>query len=53
MQHRRGSFTAQLANEWVTILMQKWEDAGNNLEDLVIVSDNAHCHSKLERVICR
>lgn len=51
MQHRRGSFTAQLANEWVTILMQKWEDAGNNLEDLVIVSDNAPCHSKLERVI--
>lgn len=51
MERRRGSFTAQLANAWVTRLMQQWQDIGNELEDLVIVSDNAPCHSNLETVI--
>lgn len=51
MERRRGSFTAQLANAWVRGLLQQWTDMGNQLADLVIVCDNAPCHSSLEAVI--
>lgn len=51
MERRRGSFTALLANEWIQRLMRTWEELGNRLSDLVIVCDNAPCHSRLEVVI--
>ena len=51
MDRRRGSFTAQAANEWVTSLFQRWREIGNQLIDLVIVVDNAPCHRTLETVI--
>lgn len=50
MERRRGSFTAELANAWVTSLLQRWQNLGNQLDDLVIVCDNAPCHSRLETV---
>lgn len=50
MERRRGSFTAELANAWVASLLQRWQNLGNQLEDLVIVCDNAPCHSRLETV---
>lgn len=51
MERRRGSFTSVLANAWVRRLLQQWEDMGNQLADLIIVCDNAPCHSTLETVI--
>lgn len=50
MERRRDSFTALLANEWIQRLMNTWEELGNRLSDLVIVCDNAPCHSRLEVV---
>lgn len=50
MDTRRGSFTADLANNWVQSLIEEWTQSGNQLADLVIVVDNAPCHSRLEQV---
>lgn len=50
MERRRGSFTAELANAWVASLLHRWQNLGNQLDDLVIVCDNAPCHSRLETV---
>jgi hypothetical protein len=50
MERRRGSFTANLAHTWATSLLQHWQEMGNQLADLVIVCDNAPCHSRLEAV---
>ena len=51
MEHRRGSFKAEVANVWVEGLLQRWVEMGNPLEDLVVVCDNAPCHSRLENVV--
>lgn len=50
LDRRRGSFKADSANEWVQRLLSRWEDSGNQLSDLVVVCDNAPCHSRLERI---
>lgn len=50
IERRRGSFNSQAANRWLESLMISWENAGNRLHDLVIVCDNAPCHSRLEEV---
>lgn len=50
MERRRGSFTANLAYNWAITLLQHWQEMGNQLVDLVIVCDNAPCHSRLEEV---
>ncbi|XP_046803550.1 uncharacterized protein LOC124419134 [Lucilia cuprina] len=47
---KRGSFNANAANGYVEDVFRKWEDLGNNLSELVVVCDNAPCHSKLERL---
>lgn len=49
-QRRRGSYTAALANAWMQALLQNWENLGNNLEDLVVVADNAPCHASLNTI---
>lgn len=51
MERRRGSFTAATANAWVQTILTRWEETGNQLEDMVIVPDNAPCHKSLETVI--
>lgn len=51
MQRKRGSYTAVLANTWLEELLHRWEELGNELLDLVIVCDNAPCHSRLEEVV--
>ncbi|KAJ3649388.1 hypothetical protein Zmor_021135 [Zophobas morio] len=51
MERRRGSFTALLANEWVRRLLEEWQAMGNEIADLVLVSDNAPCHSSLEEAV--
>ena len=51
MERRRGSFTTDAANAWMTSLLEHWVNGGNHLDDLVIVCDNAPCHSRLENVI--
>nr|CAI5868543.1 unnamed protein product [Callosobruchus analis] len=50
MERRRGSFSSDSANIWITNLLQRWQDMGNELGDLVIVCDNAPCHKLLYRV---
>ncbi|XP_036342292.1 uncharacterized protein LOC118751578 [Rhagoletis pomonella] len=51
MERRRGSFKASDACQWIHTVIQKWVDLGNNLGDLVVVCDNAPCHSHLESAI--
>lgn len=48
MERRRGSFTADAANEWIQRLLEQWVTGGNHLNDLVIICDNAPCHARLE-----
>lgn len=50
-ERRRGSFTWETANAWLQTLIERWEENGNELEDLVIVVDNAPCHSRLEAIL--
>lgn len=51
MSRRRGSYTAIFANEWLQSLLQRWQDLGNECRDLVVVCDNAPCHSRFETVM--
>nr|CAI5861856.1 unnamed protein product [Callosobruchus analis] len=51
MERRRGSFSSDSANIWITNLLQRWQDMGNEVGDLVIVCDNAPCHARFEGVI--
>ena len=50
MTTKRGSFNAETANEWVIDLLHQWVQTGNRLEELVVVVDNAPCHSRIENV---
>lgn len=51
MKRRRGPFTSELANVWVTTFIHQWLNMGNQMSDLVIIADSATCYSKLETVI--
>jgi transposase len=51
MERRRGSFSSDSANIWITNLLQRWQEMGNEVADLVIVCDNAPCHARFEGVI--
>lgn len=51
MDRRRGSFRAATANEWIATVIQKWQDSGYALNDLVFVCDNAPCHSSMEAAV--
>lgn len=51
MDRRRGSYTSALANVWLRSLLQHWQNIGNELIDLVVVVDNAPCHSSFETVV--
>lgn len=50
LECRRGSFTAQAANEWIVRLANSVMARGVPLADAVIVCDNAPAHSRLELV---
>lgn len=50
-KRRRGSYTSQLANEWIIELIEHWRMLGNDVNDLIIVCDNAPCHAQLEIAI--
>ena len=47
---RRGSFTAAAAKEWMKDVLDRWVEIGNDLQDLLVVCDNAPCHSRLNEV---
>lgn len=51
LERRRGSYTKELANEYIGRVVQRWIDNGNNAADLVIVADNAPCHARLEEAV--
>ena len=48
MTKRRGSFTSASAREWMQSVFDQWVTLGNTLEELVVVCDNAPCHSGLD-----
>jgi hypothetical protein len=50
IETRRGSFKADSCNEWMLAMFHQWVTSGNRLEDLVVVTDNAPCHARLQRV---
>ena len=50
IDRRRGSFSHRSANDWMTTLLQRWQEMGNQLDDLVVVCDKAPCHSRFETV---
>nr|CAI5858686.1 unnamed protein product [Callosobruchus analis] len=35
MERRRGSFSSDSANIWITNLLQRWQDMGNEVGDLI------------------
>jgi transposase len=47
---RRGSFKNNDCNTWMTDLLQHYVSIGKDLTNLVVVCDNAPCHSRLEQV---
>lgn len=52
VERRRGSFNNESATAWVET-PQRTQDTGNRPEGLVIVVDNAPCHSLVEAVLDR
>lgn len=50
MNKKRGPFRSSDANEWMETVFRRWEELGHILCDLVVVCDNAPCHSKLEEL---
>jgi len=47
MNTRRGSFKNEDCNLWVRDMLVNWENSGKDVNNLVIVCDNAPCHSRL------
>src|SRR5271167_3165636 len=47
---RRGAFKSVDCNEWVATLLQDYARNGGNLDNMVLICDNAPCHSRLENV---
>ena len=48
MTKRRGSFNSASARDWMEGVFDQWIALGNTLEELVVVCDNAPCHSGLD-----
>jgi transposase len=51
MTIRRGSFRNQDCNSWIQELLVSWGNSGKNTNNLVIVCDNAPCHSRLSQAV--
>ncbi|KAH9119453.1 hypothetical protein LEN26_007956 [Aphanomyces euteiches] len=50
MKHRRGSYTNERANEWLRDMMREAKTYFNGLDDVLVIFDNAPCHSRIEHV---
>ena len=50
MEIRRGSFKWTDVNNWAQSLLNQWVANGFRLQDLVVVTDKAPSHSRLESV---
>ena len=48
MTKSRVSFHSASAREWMQSVFDQWVLLGNTLEELVVVCDNAPCHSRLD-----
>ena len=46
----RGAFRHEAANEWLRGLLRELQTDGHAKENLVLISDNAPCHSRFEGV---
>ena len=51
MTMRRGAFRNEACNEWIGRVLTEWTNKGKNVEQLVIVCDNAPCHSRIENAL--
>ena len=47
----RDAFRNNECNLWIAQVLEKLEAAGKRIEDVVIVCDNAPCHSRLENAL--
>lgn len=47
----RGSFKWESANTWVRQLFQSLINEGENIENVVLIIDNAPCHSRIENIL--
>jgi len=43
----RGAFKAETCNAWIADLLVTWRNRGKDIRNLVIVCDNAPCHSRI------
>lgn len=51
LDQQRGSFKMDTCAAWIRSVLQRWEEQGNRLDDLVLVCDNAPCHSRIESAV--
>lgn len=50
-ESRRGSFKKAQAEDWMKRLIRTMVNRGTNVQDIVLVIDNAPCHSDIERIL--
>lgn len=48
---KRGSFKHGDVGEWVDDTLNQWQVTGHQLDNLVLVCDNAPCHARLENTL--
>ncbi|KAG9414098.1 hypothetical protein AC1031_013305 [Aphanomyces cochlioides] len=48
---KRGSYKSDGANEWLRRMLRSAIESIGSFNDIVVIPDNAPCHSKLSRVI--
>ena len=48
---KRGSFKWTDANNWLREILEHYRNQGHDMQNVVVVCDNAPCHSKLEDVM--
>lgn len=47
----RGAFRNATCNAWITSVLEEWERQGKDPSNLVLVCDNAPCHSRIQEAL--
>ena len=51
MTKLRGAFRNETCNAWIYQVLDAWRAKGKNVNNLVLVCDNAPCHSRIENAL--
>ena len=51
MTKKRGAFKSETCKDWIVDLLSAWERTGKQRSNLVLVCDNAPCHSRIDDVL--